>query len=129
MKLKKLPLLLCVVLMLALMSSAAMAAPVNHDISKGDVEINSCGSSCPGHVISGTTASNTIMVNAGKHNITLDDVSIVLTSPKGPEKMIPLMLFSDANVNLTLKGENKLNLVLTIARNKFIIFYNRIIMG
>ncbi len=47
-----------------------------YDISQSSVTINdTCGDSCPGHIISGSTTSNTITVK-GTHTVTLQDVTI-----------------------------------------------------
>ncbi|MBR5328948.1 MAG: hypothetical protein IKV45_01935, partial [Firmicutes bacterium] len=62
MKIKKLPLFLCFILVFVLMSSVVMAAPIQHDVSQGDVVIESCGANCPGHVITGTTKVTTATV-------------------------------------------------------------------
>ena len=49
-----------------------------HDIATGSIVINdtTCPQPCPGHIISGAQTQNTITVEAGRHNITLDNVHI-----------------------------------------------------
>ena len=108
MKIKKLPLFLCFILVFVLMSSVVMAAPIQHDVSQGDVVIESCGANCPGHVITGTTSSNTIVVKEGTHRITFDKVNVEIKNPKSPEKTVPFTIFAPADVELILKGESKL---------------------
>ena len=57
--------------------TAEAAGVQYHNVEQGDVVIDSCGNSCPGHVITddGGPADNTITVS-GSHNITLDGIWI-----------------------------------------------------
>lgn len=72
-----------------------------YDISEGSVIINnSCGDACPGHRITGTSTTNTIVVESGTHNITLAGVDIDVSQTAA------FQIKPDATVTLTLLGTN-----------------------
>ena len=83
-----------------------MAEPVNllageDNVSSGDVVIeDTCGPDCS-HRIIGTSTQNTIRVTGGTHNITIADVNIKVSG-------CAFSIENNANVNLTLEGENTL---------------------
>ncbi|WP_293674624.1 hypothetical protein [uncultured Parabacteroides sp.] len=57
------------------------------------------------YTISGTTTSNTVTVSSGTHNITLDGASIDVSTT---DNSCAFAIAADAQVNLTLTGENVL---------------------
>lgn len=76
-------------------------------IEAGSVTItDDDGPSCPGHIITGTRTSttNTITIERGHHNITLQDVNIDVRAMGGAAFSIA----SGATVELTLEGTNTL---------------------
>ena len=75
------------------------------NITDTDVTIKDCGSTCLGHAITGTSYDNTITVESGTHNITLEDVHIEVSSQSGKAAF---SIVDDAAVNLTLDGRNVL---------------------
>lgn len=102
-------------------------ATTTHDLSAGSVTLTSaCGSSCPGHVITGSYAFNKnglynethcstdyINVMSGTHNITLQGVTIdySLCNNNGYTSIIKccFSVASGATANVTLSGTNTMN--------------------
>ena len=75
-------------------------------ITSGSVTItDACGSSCPGHTITGTSSANTIAVESGTHDIILQGVKIDVSNRSATAAF---SIADSAVVNLTLKGENAL---------------------
>ncbi len=91
MKIKKLPLLICVALLLELLSLGVFAAAQEHDISTGDVILtDTCGADCPGHVITGNSGGNNLRILSGDHKVTLKDLNVHCSYPAGMnESRIP----------------------------------------
>ena len=84
------------------------------DISRGSITITSTGYTIGDdheqnytgdYVISGTTTSYTVTVSSGTHNITLNGASIDVSAT---DDACAFSIAADAQVNLTLTGENVL---------------------
>ncbi len=95
--------------MLLAVPNVAIAEPIQHDISQGEVQLYAESGGCPGHVITGSTTDpdNKILVESGEHNITIRDVSIQFDSYdlllRGDS---PFAIGGNATVNLTIEGAN-----------------------
>lgn len=76
-------------------------------IADGPVTItaDTCTPDCPGHIITGTSTVNTITVESGTHDITLQDVKIDVSNQRGTSAF---SIQPGAKVNLTLVRENAL---------------------
>lgn len=102
-------------------------ASSTHDLSAGSVTLtDACGSSCPGHVITGSYTFNKnglynetnvstdyINVTGGTHNITLQDVTIDYSycNSSGYTSIIKccFSVAAGATANVTLTGTNTMN--------------------
>ena len=102
-------------------------AAATHDLSTGVVTLmDACGSSCPGHVITGSYTFNKdglysethistdyINVASGTHNITLQDVTVDYShcNSNGYTSIIKccFSVASGATANVTLSGTNTMN--------------------
>lgn len=71
-----------------------------YDISTGSIIIDdSCGTDCPGHIITGQTTTGTVIVSGGSHTIILQNVSIDVS---GSESACPLDLDAAGETTVTL---------------------------
>ena len=83
-----------------------LANQTDYTISRGAVTIDgSCGNSCPGHTITGSSNTNTITVTGGNHRIILNGVNIDVSNTKGAGA---LDLDRAGKCTITLKGNNVL---------------------
>ncbi len=112
MKIKKLPLLICVVVLIELFSLWVSAATQEHDISKDNVILNdSCGDNCPGHVITGDNNGHNIRILSGDHKVTLKDLNVhciypsAMTDERIPDGAAFYIADGVKHVELTIEGE------------------------
>jgi len=133
MKIKKISLLICVVILIELFSIGVSAATQEHDISKDDVILNdSCGDNCSGHVITGDNNGNNIQILSGDHKVTLKDMTVHCSYPANmKDERIPdgsALYIADGvkHVELTIEGEVYLHCVygLYSAANELVILGN-----
>lgn len=88
----------------------------SYDVSMGDVVIDdSCGDSCQGHEISGTTTQYIIKVTGGSHTIILNGVDITGSGSVRDRSPLHLTTIAGGNfmegvgpITIVLKGENRL---------------------
>ena len=133
MKIKKIPLLICIVLLMQLFSIGVSAAMQEHDISKDNVVLNnSCGDNCPGHIITGDNNGYNIQILSGNHKVTLKDLNVHCSYPAAMSDArisdgAALYIADGVNyVELTIEGSVHLHCVYGIysAANELIILGN-----
>ena len=87
----------------------AIADPIQHDISQGEVQLYAEDGGCPGHYITGQTTDvgNKILVESGEHDITINNVNIDLAHASGLSgNHSPFAIGGNATVNLRIEGTN-----------------------
>ena len=104
-KIKKIPLLVCIAVLLTVFPFGASAASQEHDIATDNVILtDSCGESCPGHVITGASHfANNIQILSGEHKVTLKDLDVLCSYPD-----VAFTLETGAKADVTIEGNASL---------------------
>lgn len=83
----------------------AHAAAITHDIGSGGLTLTEEQGACPGHIVTGTTDKNQLVVTGGIHDIILKNVNAEIDSLTNYSA--PLVIEA-GTANLTLEGANVL---------------------
>ncbi len=112
MKIKKIPLIICIALLITLFPFGVSAAAIEHDISQAGVILtDSCGADCPGHTITGNSNDNNIRILSGDHKVTLKDLMVhcfypnPMTDARIPDGSALYIADGVHHVELTIEGE------------------------